>query len=93
MPIRPELSGTLQWIIGIGQSQEQGGLTLSLLALECYDQGCLLSFLLQAVGQEPVPEAHLLSLRSGYVPLTVTDDLGTTYAFYSQCESLTARGS
>ncbi|HEU4782037.1 MAG TPA: hypothetical protein VFS83_01725 [Ktedonobacterales bacterium] len=62
-------------VIAIGQSQEHEGLKISLLALEVYADGCILTILLQRA--QAVPAAHE---RLGRIDVNITDDRGAVYA-------------
>lgn len=78
---RPLLSDLLR-VIGIGLTQEYEGLKLSLLALEVYADGCILTILLQR--DQPIREhddgdIHRRIPILGQVAVTMTDDCGGEY--------------
>ncbi|HKT37479.1 MAG TPA: hypothetical protein VJR48_03850, partial [Ktedonobacterales bacterium] len=81
LPHRPLLSDLLR-VIGIGQTQEYEGLRLSLLALEVYADGCILTVLLQR--DQPIQEhddedIHRRIPILGEVAVTMADDCGGEY--------------
>jgi len=75
-PTYPECRDLVR-VIAIGQSQQHEELVLSLLALEVYADGCLLTTLLQRARAEPMPHDRLA--RLGQVTVTMTDDRGGVY--------------
>lgn len=72
-PTYPQLRDLLR-VIAIDQSQEHGGLKLSLLALEVYEDGCTLTLLLQRAQAIPVSYERLQ-----HADVNITDDRGALY--------------
>jgi hypothetical protein len=73
----PQRLRELVRVVGIGQSQEHSGLTISLLSLEVYADGCLLLVLFQSYPTE-FPSGHPIPEPVNY-PVLVPDDRGGQY--------------
>lgn len=75
-PSRPQLRDLLR-VIAVGQSQKHDGLVLTLLALEVYTDGCLLTVLLQRARSVQEPADQFARMET--VEVTMMDDQGGAY--------------
>lgn len=85
---RPQLR-QLKRVIPIAQSQQHDEILVTLLALEVYADGCVITTLLQAI---PEPGIPLNRFGVAWFTVTFRDDLGTSYSGTLCGSSSSSRG-